>query len=252
MTDAGIAWLDVETTGIKAEEENLLQVACIVTDLDLNILDAGGFNKYVYYPEAVVEILKTRTNPYVLDMHMKTGLWDSLPDGTPLSAIDEDLLSYIKSFFPDMRTAWLGGNSITLDRNFINLFLPKVGEHLHYRSVDVTSWAGPAQWWRKGLQYHKKTLHDAFSDITESIDELKFLRDNFIAPQGIPDLNYTPEVNGTDIRIADWNFDIRDEEDGAKGLGVSPAEYAEHNARVFAELAKVLREKEKLGSTVND
>jgi len=241
MADEGIVWLDVETTGIDANNEHLLEVGCIITDLDLNILDPEGYRAAVYYPESIVEQLKTNAVPFVQEMHTKTGLWDELPKGELLSTINDQLSAYVKGFFPDERTAWLGGNSIVLDRNFINRFIPKVGEHLHYRSVDVTSWAGPAQWWMKGLQYRKKTVHSAFSDITESIEEFKFLKDNMLIPKGISSMDYKPKVEGDYVTIGDWSFNVNDEQEGADHLGVSLIEYVEHNVRVFAELAKTLK-----------
>lgn len=183
MTENFIAWIDVETTGIKGYKPSLLQrrdflleVACLVTDMELNILDDNGYQAVVRYTPTQVENLKKHTNDYVIDMHTKTGLWDKLSSGKRLSKIDKELSTYIKQFAPEPRQAYLGGNSITLDRNFIIPNLPEVGEHLHYRSVDVTSLAILAGSWYDGTSFAKRTEHSAFSDIRESIDELKFLR----------------------------------------------------------------------------
>lgn len=171
-----IAWLDVETGGLDASSHKLLQVACIVTDTDLNIIDEVGYETAIFYDAEEVKLIKEQANSYVQEMHTNTGLWDRLPEGKPMSQVDIELHAYISQFAPEVRQAWLGGNSITLDRNFINTNLPLTGEHLHYRSVDVTSWAGPAEWWY-GFQQEKKTLHEAFSDIKESIEELRAIRD---------------------------------------------------------------------------
>ena len=183
MTKNYIAWIDVETTGINGYKPSLfkrrdflLEVACLVTDMDLNVLDDEGYQAVVHYSPTQVEKLKKHTNDYVIDMHTKTGLWDKLSSGKRLSKIDNELSSYIKQFAPEARQAYLGGNSITLDRNFIIPNLPQVGEHLHYRSVDVTSLAILANSWYDGTSFAKRTEHSAFSDIRESIEELKFLR----------------------------------------------------------------------------
>jgi oligoribonuclease len=174
-----IVWLDVETNGIDAQENYLLEVAALVTDIDLNIVDAEGYQAVVKYNPSEVDLVQSMTNDYVLNMHSKTGLWRKLPSGKPLAQIDDELLAYISHYVPTANTAPLGGNSITLDRNFINFNLPKASNHIHYRSVDVTSIAILANAW-KGLRYEKKTVHSAFSDITESIDELKFYREHFL------------------------------------------------------------------------
>jgi oligoribonuclease len=172
-----IAWLDVETTGLDAESQHLLEVACLVTDSDLNILDEVGYQTAIFYSSDELTSLKSSANDYVQNMHTATGLWDRLSTGKPMSQVDQELSSYIKQFESEPNQVWLGGNSITLDRNFINKNLIAVGEHLHYRSVDVTSWAGPAEWWY-GFNHEKLTLHEAFSDIKESIEELRAIRNS--------------------------------------------------------------------------
>jgi len=170
-----IAWIDVETTGIDAKEEQLLQVACIVTDGELNVLDEEGYAKEIYYSEREVAGMKEHVDSYVLDMHAKTGLWDKLTEGKALNLVDQELKEYLARF-ANHREAFLGGNSITLDRNFINAYLKTSADFLHYRSIDVSSFAIMAEEWYNGLYFEKKYLHDAMSDIRESIAQLKFLR----------------------------------------------------------------------------
>ena len=182
MKEQSICWIDVETTGTDCEKDVLLEVACLVTDLDLNILDESGYQSVIWYPPTMLDELKSKTDPFVVDMHEKTGLWDRLSDGTMRHRVEAGLLEYIQTFIPEPKTARLGGNSITLDRNFLNKNLPTVGDHLHYRSIDVSTLAGLAQYWTKSkVQYRKKTVHSAFSDIRESIEELRFLRKNLFS-----------------------------------------------------------------------
>jgi oligoribonuclease len=182
VKEQSICWIDVETNGTDCEKNVLLEVACLVTDLELNILDETGYESVIWYPESCIDELKSKTDPYVVDMHTKTGLWDRLSQGTMKHRVETELLEYIRNFIPEPKTARLGGNSITLDRNFINKNLPSVGDHLHYRSIDVSTVAGLSQYWTESkIQYRKKTVHSAFSDIRESIEELKFLRKNLFS-----------------------------------------------------------------------
>jgi oligoribonuclease len=182
VKEQSICWIDVETNGTDCEKNVLLEVACLVTDLELNILDETGYESVIWYPETLVDELKSNTDPFVVDMHEKTGLWDRLSQGKMKHKVEVELFEYIHAFIPERQTARLGGNSITLDRNFINKNLPSVGNHLHYRSIDVSTLAGLAQYWvSPKVQYKKKTLHSAFSDIRESIEELKFLRENIFS-----------------------------------------------------------------------
>lgn len=173
-----IAWIDVETNGVEVEKDVLLEIACIITDSELNILDEEGFKACVHYTPEEVSRIVNRTSEYVINMHNQTNLWNRVSsEGVSLPIIESCLLAYIKKYIPEPKTGRLAGNSITLDRNFVNKFLPAVGDHLSYRSYDVSTLAGlAANWYGPEVVYQKKTLHSAFSDITESIEELKFLR----------------------------------------------------------------------------
>jgi oligoribonuclease len=170
-----ITWIDVETGGLEESTDKLFEVAALVTDRNLNILDTKGFNMVVHYPKEEIEAIRNASVPFVQQMHDKTGLWDRLPTGTPLAEVDAKLHEYI-SQFSEPRSSYLGGNSITLDRNFLRANLPQSFGHISYRSIDVSTVAGLAKAWF-GVTYEKKLLHAAFSDITESIEELRFYRD---------------------------------------------------------------------------
>ena len=170
-----ITWVDVETGGLDESRDKLFEVAVLVTDRNLNILDPNGFNMVVHFTEEEVQRLRTEVSPFVNEMHAKTGLWDRLPTGIPLEEVDARLHEYI-SQFSEPKTSYVGGNSITLDRNFLRAYLPQSFNHLAYRSIDVSTVGGLAKAWF-GQSYEKKYLHAAFSDIMESIEELRFYRD---------------------------------------------------------------------------
>lgn len=173
-----IAWVDVETDGLKAHRKSLLEIACIITDTDLNILDDQGFEEVVLHSPDRVEQMKAETDQFVLDMHTTSGLWDKLPYGTPVSEVDLRLFDYIRHFAPETRQARLAGNSVRLDLNFVDEWLPKTYSHLHYRFIDVTTVATLANWWNNVEVFHKVKAHTAMSDIRESIAELKYLREH--------------------------------------------------------------------------
>lgn len=171
-----IVWIDVETTGLNPwTGDKLLEVAALVTDVDLNLLDDHGYHAVVFHENR--DQVRNIASDYVKEMHDTNGLWDKVvgPDAVPLTIIDRELLEYIQRFAPDERSARLAGNSVRLDANFIDRYLPKVASHLHYRILDVSSLSFEAQ--IQGVEvYHKRGTHRAMDDIRESIEELKYLR----------------------------------------------------------------------------
>ncbi len=176
-----IAWIDVETTGKTSENNKLIQVACLITDLELNLVDEKGYSADIRHSEDEVDWILRNADNHVINMHNKTGLWDRLPSGTPLKQAEVELLDYLHQHtYED--AAYLGGNSITLDRNFLNYHMPKVGAWLNYRSIDVSSIAILAEEWFNGLVFDKKYNHDAIDDIRESLNQLKFFRKTAFLP----------------------------------------------------------------------
>lgn len=173
-----IVWADVETTGLHAgSPDKLLEVAAFVTDLDLNLLDDSGYQAVVRYenPDEVRDV----ADDFVKNMHDKTELWQKLPEGKPLEQIDAELTAYIKLFAPEARQGRLAGNSVRLDANFIEEFLPAVSAHLHYRLLDVSAVAFEFCEVRGVPWFKKQHTHRALDDIRESIAELKHIRSHY-------------------------------------------------------------------------
>lgn len=177
MTDENqnvIVLTDVETTGLKAHKESLLEIACIVVDTDFNVLSDEPFRAVVRYTPDEAEALYGGSDEFVQDMHTKTGLWEAILEGTPLAQIETDLLAFIKRYAPEKRQAFFGGNSFRLDFNFIEEHLPAVAEHMHYRMVDISTLALLCKW-DFDLSVEKDWGHAALADITESLEELRIL-----------------------------------------------------------------------------
>lgn len=178
--EVALVWTDVETTGLEAHDDLLLEVACIVTDLDLNVLDDAGYQSKVLWPAEQMARARAQADDFVRSMHDRSGLWSACSDphqAKPAEQIDAEITAYVQRFVPNPKTARMAGNSIRLDLNFTDRFLPRLGAHLHYRMLDVSSWAGPAQWWRGVEQYPKALAHTAMADIRESIGEMAYLRE---------------------------------------------------------------------------
>lgn len=174
-----LAWVDVETTGLDPSNSHLLEVAFILTDATGEELSsAATYHSVVAYSEAEAAALRAEADDYVRDMHDKSGLWDRLPtEGLPLAQIDREVAELIRSISEQPRTFRAAGNSVRLDLNFLEAYLPTTAALLHYRFVDVTT----LEWFCTQLgvvdgAYPKKLAHEALPDIRESIGQYRWLR----------------------------------------------------------------------------
>jgi oligoribonuclease len=159
-------WIDMEMTGLDVSKEVVIEVAAIISDINLNVLDQ-------YH--AVVK----QDEKYVLTMddwnkrtHTETGLIKQIPWGKDPAEVEADLIKLLDQYFPGER-AILAGNSIGQDRLFIDKYFKKFASRLHYRMLDVTAWK-IMMINKFGLKHDKKNNHKALDDITESIGELKY------------------------------------------------------------------------------
>ncbi|KAJ0121749.1 oligoribonuclease [Diaporthe amygdali] len=175
---APLVWIDCEMTGLDYDKDEIIEVYCLITNGDLQLVDLEGWGTVVHQPQARMDEMDewcTRT-------HGQTGLTAAVvaSDVTPEQAADE-LLAYIKKYVPEPRKAILAGNSVHADRAFLNREpYRKVVDHLHYRILDISSLKEASRRWCPRITEKaptKKTLHKAKDDILESIEEARFYKD---------------------------------------------------------------------------
>jgi oligoribonuclease len=180
-----LVWIDCEMTGLDLGGDALIEIAALVTDGELNILDEG-IDVVIKPPEESI----TQMSKVVRDMHTTSGLLKELPSGTTLAEAESMVLDYLKQHIPDAKKAPLCGNSIATDRSFLARDMPALDAHLHYRMVDVSSIKELARRWYPRVYFaspEKKGGHRALADITESIRELRYYRAAVFVPQPGPD-----------------------------------------------------------------
>ena len=181
MTDDRLVWIDCEMTGLELSRDALIEIAVLVTDAQLNLLD-DGLDLVIHTHD---DVLNTMV-PYVRDMHASSGLTEAVRASTLTLGDAEGLvLDYVKSHVPDARTAPLCGNSIATDRGFIARDMPALDAHLHYRMIDVSSIKELARRWYPRVYYaqpEKGLAHRALADIRESVQELIYYRQTLFVP----------------------------------------------------------------------
>jgi oligoribonuclease len=167
-----LAWLDLEMTGLNAQEDVILQAALIVTDVELNVLEE--FVCDIWQPDQLLQ----RMVPFVKEMHETTGLTERVRKSrVDLMVAERKLLERVAVWcaYP----AVLCGNTIGQDKRFIDQWMPGLSGYLSYRTIDVTSIKLLAKaWYGEEAAYDKpvKGEHDALVDIKNSIAELSHYR----------------------------------------------------------------------------
>lgn len=161
-------------TGLDVTRDALIEVAVVITDADLNIVDPG-IDVLITPPAEALEGM----NDFVRQMHTSSGLLDELPSGITMEDAQQQVLDYIRRFVPTPKKALLAGNSVGTDKMFLEANMPLVIDYLHYRLVDVSSIKELAKrWYRKAFEEApvKHGGHRALADILESIQELEYYR----------------------------------------------------------------------------
>jgi len=175
-------------TGLDLRRDALIEVAVLVTDADLNLLDEG-LDVIIHSHD---DVLNTMV-PYVRDMHAASGLTGQVRTSTvTLGEAETMVLDYIKKHVPEPKSSPLCGNSIGTDRGFLARDMPALDEHLHYRMIDVSSIKELAKRWYPRVyqsQPAKGLAHRALADIHESVQELTFYRKTLFVPQPGPSLD---------------------------------------------------------------
>jgi oligoribonuclease len=191
MTDR-LVWIDCEMTGLDLVHDALVEIACLVTDGQLNMLD-DGINLVIKPPAEALDHMPD----IVREMHTKSGLLTELGAGITLAEAQEQVLAYVREHVAEPKKVPLCGNSIATDRSFLARDMPELDTFLHYRMVDVSSIKELARRWFPRAYFaspEKHGDHRALADIRESVQELAYYREAVFVRQPGPDSAAAREI----------------------------------------------------------
>src|ERR1700744_6265331 len=180
-----LVWIECEMTGLDIERDALVEIACVVTDGELNLLD-DGIDLIIKPPAESLESMPD----VVREMHTTSGLLAELPGGIAVTEAAELVLEYVRGHVTEPGRAPLCGNSIATDRWFIARDMPELDNYLHYRMIDVSSVKELSRRWFPRTYFAapaKHGGHRALADIRESVQELRYYREAVFVPQPGPD-----------------------------------------------------------------
>jgi len=193
-----LVWIDCEMTGLDIARDALIEIACLVTDADLNLLDEG-VDLVIKPPAEALEAMED----VVREMHTASGLLAELSGGIAVTEAQELVLGYVRGHVSEPRKVPLCGNSISTDRWFIARDMPELDAYLHYRMVDVSSIKELARRWYPRAYFSSPAKHGghrALADIRESVQELRYYRETLFVPVPGPDSATAREIAARVIR----------------------------------------------------
>jgi len=175
--DMNLVWVDMEMTGLDPDNDRIIEIAVVVTDMHLNVLAEGP----VFAIHQSDETLDKMDN-WNKGTHGKSGLIERVKASTVTEADAEvALIAFLKNFVPANKSP-MCGNTICQDRRFMARGMPKLEAFFHYRNLDVSTLKELCRRWKpelaSGFKKHQK--HTALADIIESVEELKYYREHFI------------------------------------------------------------------------
>ncbi len=173
---ATLVWMDLEMTGLDPEQDTIIEIATIVTDDNLNIVEEGPVFA-VFQPDSVLEGM----DEWNQKTHGESGLVRRIrEEGVPMAQAEAETLDFVRRHVAE-HVSPLCGNTIWQDRRFLVRYMPRLEAYLHYRNIDVSTIKELARRWQPAVAggHTKRNAHTALSDIRESIDELKYYREAF-------------------------------------------------------------------------
>ena len=187
-----LVWVDCEMTGLDLAKDELVEVAVLVTDAQLQVL-GDGVDLVIKPSASAVD----QMDEFVRNMHSASGLMAALDAGLPLREAEKRVLEYVRQFVSEPRKAPLAGNSIHTDRAFLVRDMPEFENYLHYRNVDVSSVKELVRRWYPRVYYQspaKSGNHRALADVQESIEELRYYRETVFVDLPGPDSATAKEI----------------------------------------------------------
>jgi oligoribonuclease len=177
-SENNLIWIDLEMTGLYPATDRIIEIAVIVTDPQLNVRIEGP-TLAVHQSNAALDAM----DAWNKGTHGRSGLIDRVKASTLDEAqVAAQIIAFLKEHVPAGKSP-MCGNSVCQDRRFLANYMPALETFFHYRNLDVSTLKELAKRWKPGIMdgFKKAQAHTAMADIRESIEELAYYREHFLA-----------------------------------------------------------------------
>ncbi|MEM7501824.1 MAG: oligoribonuclease [Pseudomonadota bacterium] len=177
VADTNLIWIDLEMTGLDTMNDSIIEIATIVTDAELNEI-AEGPVLAIHHSKAVMDGM----DAWNTKQHGDSGLTERVIDSeVTMAEAEAETIAFLQKHVPSGASP-MSGNSICQDRRFLARQMPLLESYFHYRNLDVSALKILAQLWAPAVSagFRKESSHRALDDIRDSIEELRYYRDNFL------------------------------------------------------------------------
>lgn len=177
VAEDNLIWIDLEMTGLEPQQDQIIEIATVVTDAQLQILAQGPVIA-IHQPDSIMRAMDEWNTRHHGDSGLTARVRDSV---SSLSDAEQETLEFLRGYILPGKSP-MCGNSICQDRRFMARLMPELEDFFHYRNLDVSTLKELARLWKPELTsgFVKKGAHLALDDILESIEELKYYRETFI------------------------------------------------------------------------
>ncbi|KAF8891766.1 ribonuclease H-like protein [Infundibulicybe gibba] len=179
-----LVWIDCEMTGLNPRKDNIMEIAVLITDGNLELVDEG-----IEFVIRTEEAALNSMGEWCTKQHGQSGLTQACRTSPhSLEFVSKSVLDYIKRWIPQQRAGILAGNSVHADRSFLVESMPEVIDWLHYRLITNET----LRYWYFFKTTPRNSHADgtrntsALDDIRGSIQELKWYRQNIFIPATPP------------------------------------------------------------------